>query len=1227
MEFAKQWVSEHESIQSRKASESSKPRSGFNDCFNEIELGPIDDGILEDRMAALTIDNSLGFSDYRLDYYNHITAEERCTWKRPDAKEISCASEDFIFQHTDTTQTIDTMTEMPIIRLTGITAEGNSVMLSICSSRPYFYMDVQDPQEANVLMQNLEQMLRRDVKGRSRVKGRYVLSMEPVMKRNMCGWHKDEPCGVMYKVTMCYPGHIKKARDSLEYANRAVTERKIQTFEANVPFELRYMVDTKLAGCQWIKLVGGTYSRVIDPKNAPYQARDSPSNVQYHLYMTNGYDHNAIQPLDVKDYGDLAPLRVLSFDIEAKRKGAGFVDASVDPVICICSSLYLVGTGTIHRACFAYVPPGSSVAPIPEVDLLLVYESEELMMLAFTQYINESDPDIFTGWNITGFDWPYLGKRARALGIWHAFMLITRIQGQTAFMRERVFQSKAYGAKKSNELVCEGRFEYDGLVYLLRMVYRKFRSYGLNAISGEILKDSKVDVDYSQIPILHEGTDEDRAHLCMYCSKDAQLPLDILEKMMAFVNGIEQSRVTGVPLKWLLTRGQGIKTFSNILRYKLDNEAVPSRSPKLNNVYTVGGYVRDPIAGYYDWPIATLDFASLYPSIMQAYNICYSTVISLSEAQMRLKPEDYNVPPIPGADFCFVKDHVRRGVLPDMLTALLGQRRYVKGLLKTAEKGSLLYGVLDGRQLALKVVCNSVYGFLKAFILIDPRLMTSVTSWGQEMIKETARLCEEEFQGRWIVDRKACLQKGIDFEKEPAPGEIDPRPMRQYNARIIYGDTDSVMVDFGDTTLKQIVEFGDEAARICTQTFVAPNKLEFESVKLRALFMRKKRYGSLELEGATADMTIAQAMAKAKIVPKGLESKRRDNAKIGSETQTKVLELILRHGDVAGAQRVVEDAIRQLLNDEVDMSKLIITKGLSKTDEQYEQGGTKQQHTELKKRIAARSHITGEVVPQTGDRVPFVMTAGATGAKSCELAEHPVYAQRNKVPIDKTYYIEKQIMAATLRLFTCVWEPSKILEIQSSMTHKKLRQLEAYKRLFKPDLPHMRKKKLAVASENTPMGRFLLSNSTLTTYVTCAYPACQIRVLNNNSNGVCKEHSAAEAEYLLKIEEEKRIQARNEAWDKCRKCAGISFDEHTCSNMTCSNFFHRQTVITDLEDLGKVLERLTVSPTKAVKQTSGNKKRDRIQVEIEEEKEERDLKQHPPKKAASTITDFFSKKT
>ena len=266
---------------------------------------------------------------------------------------------------------------------------------------------------------------------------------------------------------------------------------------------------------------------------------------------------------------------------------------------------------------------------------------------------------------------------------------------------------------------------------------------------------------------------------------------------MAVINGIEQSRVTGVPIKWLLSRGQGIKTFSNILRYKEKDEVVPSKSARANVDFTAGGYVRDPITGWYRHPLITLDFASLYPSIMLAYNICYSTVESLEWARANLGEDDYWIPESPDGvtqpDFCFVKSHIREGVLPKLLKSLLDQRAYVKGLMKTVDKtkDKLLYDVLDNRQLALKVVCNSVYGFLKAFILVDPRLMAAVTSYGRMMILKTAAYIEETYSaknGFTIIDRQKCIEMGLDYEQAPPPGEPDPRPRKLQDAIIIYGN-------------------------------------------------------------------------------------------------------------------------------------------------------------------------------------------------------------------------------------------------------------------------------------------------------------------------------------------------------------------------------------------------------------------------------------------------------
>ena len=1049
---------------------------------------------------------------------DYLKGGDKVKWTRPAPTPIV---DDFIFQHTETTYAI-VEGNIPVIRIFGCTKEGCAVLFQTSSFKPYFYAQIDNAYDAETVHTRLEALLKDECKGKNSAK-QYVLKMERVEKRSIIGYHCNRPLTIMYKITMAHPSHVAKARQLLEMGNRALFQDKsINTFEANVPFELRYMIDMKFSGCQWVKLKAGTYQF------------EGTENNRYNVIGSS------IEPISLSD---IAPIRVLSFDIEAKRKGNGFVKSDVDPCVCICTALEVVGQGVVHTCVFGLDFEGGGCDKVEGANDMFIFQKEEDMLLAFAQYVQECDPEAFTGWNITGFDWPYLAGRAKQLGIMGEFMNITRTPGKTAWIRSRTYQSKAHGAKIQNELMCEGRFDYDAMLYMIKCEYKKRRSYKLNAVAKEEVGDQKVDVHHTQIPILHEKSPAGRARLFFYCLKDALLPTAILRKRQAFVSGIEQSRVTGVPIKWLISRGQGIKTFSKILRSKPSFETTPSRSPKLNNVFTAGGYVQDPIVGIYTHPLFTLDFASLYPSIMQAYNICYSTVLPLSVAQKMFSPDDYHVPPTydetQPVDYCFVKEHIRKGILPDMLTDLLGQRAYVKGLMKKLDKivDEFLLGVYDSRQNAIKVCCNSVYGFLKAFILIDPRLMAAVTAWGRWLAQTTAKMIVDKYKG----------------------------------SRNIYSDTDSVKIDFGPVLLQDGMRLAREAAKMCTDAFLKPISLAFESVEMAFIILGKKRYASRKILSGDVkpDDTNLSVLQRTKVDVKGMDNVRRDNAPIGSETQGVVLHHLLVDQDVEKAVAYVKKVIDDVLMDRLDMSMYIITKGLSKTDAQYELSSSKQQHTELKKRIAKRAKHTGEIVPVTGDRVPFVIIDGHAMEKNSEQSEDPIFVQKNGIPLNKRYYIYKQIMAATLKLFTCVWEPEKIGLIKSSMSDKVRSTLIAYRRLFADKhLTHIKQSKAR---------DFRIGKDTQL-LPTCLHPGCGDR-LKTDTN-VCGKHSKESAFNLLAVKRDQLYSKLKEARDICRKCADIQeYDNIACSNMTCTNFFYRDRVAVDVEDLCKDMERFDVPLT------------------------------------------------
>ena len=328
----------------------------------------------------------------------------------------------------------------------------------------------------------------------------------------------------------------------------------------------------------------------------------------------------------------------------------------------------------------------------------------------------------------------------------------------------------------------------------------KLSSYSLNSVSSNFLGEQKEDVHHSQIYDLQwdHGNDQTRRRLAIYCLKDAYLPQRLLDKLKFLYNYLEMARVTGIPFSFLLSRGQSIKVrlsslelkkktsfFSSVHSYirlhchsglpqvmsqllrkaqqrkmLIPNMQRQQQSQNDRGVAYEGASVLDAKVGYYEHPVATLDFASLYPSVMMAHNICYCTLVSKPEAEKMGLDKAVKSPT---GDY-FVKSHIRQGILPEILTELLGARKTAKADLKTAED-PIDKAVLNGRQLALKVSANSVYGFTGAVVGQLPclEISSSVTAYGRDMIKHTENMVTQHFN----------KQNGY-----PA------------NAEVIYGDTD-----------------------------------------------------------------------------------------------------------------------------------------------------------------------------------------------------------------------------------------------------------------------------------------------------------------------------------------------------------------------------------------------------------------------------------------------------
>lgn len=688
-----------------------------------------------------------------------------------------------------------------------------------------------------------------------------VHSVQMVMREDMYGFQGNQKSPYL-KITVNDPKHINRLRTLIEKedgtAYKGLWKSGVGeglTYD-NLEYVLRCMVDCNISGMSWVEVFAGKYHMI------PHRERLSNCQIEAYVHYRDIIAHPA-----EGDWEKMAPLRVLSFDIEcAGRKGI-FPQAQIDPVIQIANVVTRYGEEK---------PFVRNVFCMGDCSLIVNTQiiefdkddagAEGKMLMAWRDFLEEVDPDVIIGYNIANFDFVYLLDRAKHLKL-HKFPLWSRLRGKESTHRETNFSSKQMGNRDTHTTNTHGRIQLD----LLQLIQRDYhlRSYTLNSVCAEFLNEQKEDVHHTMITELYNSNAESRRRLAVYCLKDAYLPQRLMDKLMCLINYSEMARVTGVPFNYLLSRGQQVKFISQVFRKALEQKLIiPNRKSEQSGDQYEGATVIEPTRGYHDVPIATLDFASLYPSIMQAHNLCYTTLIedpAIIEKLGLKKGEDYIVTPNNDL-FCTAK--VRKGLLSQILEEIISARKKAKKEL-AIETDPFRKAVLNGRQLALKISANSVYGLTGATNGKLPCLpiASSTTSYGRQMIEKT----------KAEVEAKYNIANGYS-----------------HDAQVIYGDTDSVMVKFGVKELPKAMELGQEAATYVSSKFISPIKLEFEKVYFPYLLINKKRYAGLYW---------SKPEKYDKMDTKGIETVRRDNCRLVQTVIETVLKKILMERDVDGAQR------------------------------------------------------------------------------------------------------------------------------------------------------------------------------------------------------------------------------------------------------------------------------------------------------------------------------------
>lgn len=638
-----------------------------------------------------------------------------------------------------------------------------------------------------------------------------------------------------------------------------------------------------------------------------------------------------------------APVRYLALDIECvSAEGNRVPEASRDPIIMI--SLVFNENYKGSESMVLSTRPGNGTVN---------FVSEAEMLEGLIKIINEYDPDVITGYNINNFDMPYILDRMKQLGIKPIF---GRCDQKNVFAKKLMSRYK---------VTIIGRV----IVDTFEIIKKDFSlpRYDLNTVASSLLGKKKIDVKHSEIEKLWRGDQKGFEKLVEYSKVDSELALELLTKLNLLEKYIALAKISGILLQDVLGSGETVRIENFLLREfnkqgyifpcKPDSSDISRREGNKKKELK-GGFVLEPVKELHK-SVAVLDFKSMYPSIIRTFNICPTTLIKNKVVDNPIKSPS-------GAEF--VPADIQRGIVPKILEELMVAREKTKKQMKK-EKDKIKLANLDAKQWALKIMANAFYGYLgySRAKIYHMDLANSVTSYGRNIIQKTKKIIEEE-----------------------------------YGYRVVYGDTDSVMVKIEEDGMDKVAEISGKISERITKELPGIMELEFEKVFWRFLPLTKKRYAAWKFERAGEEW-------KDSIETKGIETVRRDWCGLVSDTMNQIIEIILKKDDVRGAVKYFNNVVKDLLEGRTDISKLVITKTMTKMPRSY--AGV-QPHIELVKKLQMRSP---NEAPGLGDRIGYVIVKGL-GLLS-KRTEDPGYVVEKGMQIDSKYYIENQLLPPLERIF------------------------------------------------------------------------------------------------------------------------------------------------------------------------------------------------------------------
>ena len=721
------------------------------------------------------------------------------------------------------------------------------------------------------------------------------------------------------------------------------------------------------------------------------------------------------------------------------------------------------------------------------------------------------DPDILTGYEVHGGSWGYIIERARykyELDLCDEFSRM-KSQSHGRFRKE----DDRWGFNHTSTIRVTGRHTIN--------IWRAMRGE-LNLLQYT-MENVVFHLCHRRIPhySFHDltswytsGKPQDLVKVVDYFVLRVQLDLEILEQNELVPRTSEQARLLGVDFFSVFSRGSQFKVESLMFRIaKPENFLLPSPSRKQvgqQNALECLPLVIEPQSAFYNSPLLVLDFQSLYPSVMIAYNYCYSTFLgrvfswrgqnkmgfSNYEREPRLLEllkDQINIAP---NGIMYAKPGIRKSLLAKMLGEILETRVMVKSGMRVDKDDKTLQRLLNNRQLALKLIANVTYGY------------TSASFSGRMPCSEIADSIVQT--GRETLEKAIALIHSVE----------------RWGAEVVYGDTDSLFVYLKGRTKDQAFDIGQEIAKTVTDMNPRPVKLKFEKVYFPCVLLAKKRYVGFKYE------------SKTQVVPdfdaKGIETVRRDGTPAEQKIEEKALKILFRTADLSEVKTYFQKQCAKIMKGKVSIQDFCFAREVKLGT--YSDKGLPPPGAMISTR---RMLEDPRAEPQYGERVPYVVITGAPGARLIDRCVTPdVLLYNDNSELDAEYYISKNIIPPLERIFNLVG--ANVRQWYDEMPkHQRIRRVKAG---------------LLSSDDNLS-----LSKRTLESYMkSSSCLVCYEKLVDESIICTkCTQHADSSLMRLsarLNRAEKKAINIE----DVCRSCSGLAWGEDVrCDSKDCPVFYTR----------------------------------------------------------------------